>query len=118
MQRVDLKSLIQLIKDNKDFEANLILDEGCVLETEDPKPLVKVLNYLINYLKDLSDRPLEISLDLRPQDFLLSLMVYTDKSDLPDVSDQINEVLKQYKASLENIHNAGQNFQFKLAFSR
>ena len=118
MQRVDLKGLIQLIRENKEFEANLILDEGCIFETEDPKPLVKVLNYLINYLKDLSDRPLEISLDLRPQDFLLSLMAYTDKSDLPSVSDQIDDVLKQYNASLENIHSAGQNFQFKIAFSR
>jgi len=118
MQRVDLKNLIQLIRENKDFEANLILDEGCIFETEDPKPLIKVLNYLINYLKDLSDRPLEISLDLRPQDYLLSLLAYTDKTDLPAVSDQIEGALKQYKASLENIHNKGQNFQFKVAFSR
>ena len=47
--RVDLKQLIMLIKDNKNFEANLILDEGCILMTEDPKPLVKVVNYIINY---------------------------------------------------------------------
>ncbi len=30
--RVDLKQLIMLIKDNKNFEANLILDEGCILK--------------------------------------------------------------------------------------
>jgi hypothetical protein len=118
MQRVDLKSLVQLIKDNKDFEANLILDEGCTIETDDPKPLVKVLNYLINYLKELSDRPIEISLDLRPQDYLLSMLIYTDKSDLPDLSDQISDILNQYKASLEKIHNTGNNFQLKIAFSR
>ena len=46
----DLKQLIYLIKDNKDFDANLILDEGCRIETEDPKPLIKPLNYIINYI--------------------------------------------------------------------
>jgi hypothetical protein len=45
---VDLKSLLFMIKENKNIEANLILDEGCLLETEDVKPLVKVINYLLN----------------------------------------------------------------------
>jgi len=117
MQRIDLKNFIHLIKDNKDFEANLILDEGCILEAEDPKPLVKVINYLINFLKELSDRPLEISLDLRPQDYLLSLMVYTDKSDIPEVSEQLATALKTYKASLEKIHESGKHLQFKVTFS-
>ena len=87
--RVDLKRLILLIKENKDFEANLILDEGCILETSDPKPLVKVINYFINYLNQLSGQPLEISLDLRNHDNLLSFMVYTDKQDLPAVSSEV-----------------------------
>ncbi len=29
----DLKQLIYLIKENKDFDANLILDEGCGIDT-------------------------------------------------------------------------------------
>jgi hypothetical protein len=115
--RVDLKQLIMLIKANKDFEANLILDEGCALMTDDPKPLVKVLNYLINYLGQLSDKALEISLDLRTSDNLLSMMVYTDKTDLPDISGEIEGVLKSYKATLEKIHESGKYVQFKISFA-
>jgi hypothetical protein len=115
--RVDLKQLIMLIKENKNFDANLILDEGCVLMTEDPKPLVKVINYLINYLGQLSDQALEISLDLRSSDNLLSFMVYTDKTDLPSVSAEVDEALKSYKAKLEQIHETGKYVQFKVSFA-
>ena len=115
--RVDLKQLIMLIKDTKNFEANLILDEGCTLMTEDPKPLVKVINYIINYLGQLSDKALEISLDLRTGDHLLSFMVYTDKTDLPAVSLEIDDVLKKYKATLEKIHGTGKYVQIKLSFA-
>ena len=115
--RVDLKRLILLIKENKDFEANLILDEGCVIETDDAKPLIKVINYFINYLNQLSEQPLEISLDLRNNDNLLSFMVYSNKSDLPSVSAEVEEVLKSYKATLEQIHEKGKYVQFKISFT-
>jgi hypothetical protein len=115
--RVDLKQLIMLIKDTKEIEANLILDEGCTLMTDDPKPLVKVINYIINYLGQLSDQALEISLDLRTSDHLLSLMVYTDKTDLPPISTEIDDVLKAYKASLEKIHESGKYIQIKVSFA-
>ena len=115
--RVDLKQLIFMIKENKDFEANLILDEGCILYTEDPKPLVKVVNYIINYLNQISDKPLEISLDLRSHDHLLSLMVYTDKSELPDFSAEVEGALKSYQGSIEKIHETGKYIQFKLSFA-
>jgi len=115
--RVDLKQLIMLIKNNKDFEANLILDEGCTLMTEDPKPLVKVLNYIINYLVQLSDQAMEISLDLRGSDHLLSFMVYTDKAELPAVSSEIDDVLKTYNATMEKIHESGKHVQIKVSFA-
>jgi hypothetical protein len=115
---IDLKRLIHLIKDTKDFNANLILDEGCVFETADPKPLVKVLNYIINYLNQYAKQPLEISLDLRSTDFLLSMMVYTDQQDLPPISDQVESTLKTYRATMEKIHAQGKYLQFKLSFAR
>jgi hypothetical protein len=116
--RVDLKRLIHLIKENKAFEANLILDEGCILETDDAKPLIKVINYFINYLNQLSDRPLEISLDLRTNDNLLSLMVYTDKTEIPPLNTEIDDILKSYNGSMEKIHDKGKYVQFKLSFHR
>ncbi|TFG98164.1 MAG: hypothetical protein E4H13_10145 [Calditrichales bacterium] len=116
--RVDLKRLILLIKENKDFQANLILDEGCVLETADAKPLIKVINYLINYLNQLSEQPVEISLDLRSSDYLLNLMVYTAAAELPAPSGEVENILKSYNASMEKIHESGKYIQFKVSFAR
>ena len=116
-QRIDLKQLLHLIHDNKDFEVNFILDEGCVIMAEDANPLVKVLNYLINYLTPLTSSPLEISLDLRGNDKLLSMMAYTEQSDLPPISDQISSTLADYAATLDKIHENGKYIQFKVSFS-
>jgi len=112
----DLKQLIYLIKDNKDFDANLILDEGCRIETEDPKPLLKSLNYIINYLKQITQSPLEISLDLRDKDYLLSLMAYSDVADLPEISTQLDETLKVYNATKDVVHENGKYIQIKVSF--
>jgi hypothetical protein len=117
-QRIDLKQLLHLIPDNKEFDVNFILDEGCVIYAEDPKPLVKVLNYLINYLTPLTGQPLEISLDLRGNDILMSMMAYCEQSDLPEISDQVEDALKEYNADLNQIHEAGKYIQFKLSFSK
>ena len=114
----DLKQLIYLIKDNKDFDANLILDEGCGIETEDPKPLIKVLNYIINYLNQLTSSPLEISLDLREKDYLLSLMAYSAVTELPEISDQLDETLKNYNASTNIIHEKDKYIQIKVSFMK
>jgi hypothetical protein len=117
-QKVDLKQLILRIKESKDFEANLILNEGCTLYTQDTTPLIKVLNYIINYMNQLTEKPLEISLDMRSSDFLLIVMVYTEKSDLPDLSDQLDGALKDYNATLEKLHEAGKYLQLKLSFAK
>ena len=114
----DLKQLIYLIKDNKDFDANLILDEGCSIDTEDPKPLIKSINYLINYLNQLTQQPLEISLDLRENDYLLSLMAYTGTETLPELNDQLDEALKTYNAVKEMIHEKNKYLQFKVRFTK
>lgn len=114
----DLKQLIYLIKDNKDFEANLILDEGCGIDTEDPKPLIKSLNYVINYLKQIAKAPLEISLDLREKDYLLSLMAYTESAELPEISDQLDESLKLYNATKNVVHEKNKYVQIKINFEK
>jgi hypothetical protein len=116
--RYDLKQLIYLIKDNKDFDANLILDEGCSIATEDPKPLIKSLNYLINYLKQITQQPLEISLDLREKDYLLSLMAYSETAELPAISEQLDEALKSYNANKNVIHEKNKYVQIKLSFTK
>jgi hypothetical protein len=115
---VDLKAFVHLIVDSKDIEADLILDEGCTFETEDPKPLVKVINYVINYLSQSSNSPLAISLDLMPDNYRLSFMAYTDKEELEAFSEQVGDALKDYNAELELKHEKGKYVQIILSFKR
>ena len=115
---IDLKQLLYLIREQKDTEINLNLDEGCVLETEDPKPLVKVLNYLINYLAQLNNQSIEISLDLLPEHYRLSLLAYTVAESLPEISSQLNEALQPYRASLKTDHRSGSYIQLTILFEK
>ncbi len=117
-QRVDLKSLIKFIVDQKELHANLILDEGCLLQISDVKPLVKVLNYLLNYLKQLTDHPLHIGLDLMPDHYLLSMLVYTQANDVPAIPESVKEVLQEYGGRYELQQQTGSFVQIKIYFQR
>ena len=74
--QIDLKLLIQLIDDQKDIETDLILDEGCRITAEDQAPLVKIINYFMNYLHALSNSPLQISLDLMGKVDVIKITAY------------------------------------------
>jgi len=115
---IDLKKLVVLINQGKDMDANLILDEGCIIYAEDPKPLVKVINYFLNYLQPLTTLPLEIGLDLRENEFLLTIMAYTETTDFPEISDRISEVLEEYDARYEVKQDTGTDIQFKILFKK
>ena len=118
MQRIDLKGLIRLIDDQKDIETNLILDEGCVIEAEDQKPLIKILNYIINYLASITDKPLAISLDLMGEGPLMTLMAYTDTLPESPLSPNVAEALKNYNASLMVLDDSGSYVQVKIQFKK
>jgi len=117
MKPINLKQLIQLINDGKDLNTDLCLDEGCFIEAEDPKPLVKVINYVMNYLANLSKEMMSISLDLNGDSVLLNFLVPTTSSELPEINAEVNSVLGAYKASLERKHEAGKYVQIKILFS-
>jgi len=116
--RIDLKSLLLMIKDNKDMEANYCLDEGCTLETEDVKPLVKVINYFLNYMGQVTSQPLEVGLDLRGNDYLMTFMAYSELQEFPAVSDQIDNALSAFNAKFEKVEDPGKYVQLKVHFSR
>ena len=62
-ESIDLRNLILMIKEQKQINANLALEFDCFIEANDVKPLVKVINYAINYITQLTDQPLQISLN-------------------------------------------------------
>ena len=116
---IDLKQLIYLIKENTaDMRANLILDEGCTISAEDPKPLIKILNYLINYLSALTSHPLEISLDLHPDKYTLGLMAFVENVDPPPLSENLQHALEEFKATLEKVHEPGRYLLLKVLFNK
>ena len=113
---IDLKSLLLMIHQAKDINANLCLDEGCRISGSDPTTLVKVLNYFINLLHPLTTLPLEIGLDLKEDGALLTLMAYSETNGAPQVSDNVAGALQEYNASYEMVHQPGVNIQCKIAF--
>ncbi|KAA3614198.1 MAG: hypothetical protein D8M58_18570 [Calditrichaeota bacterium] len=115
---VDLKQLIQLINDQKGLDTNLCLDSGCVIDAEDKNSLIKIINYFLNYLHQLSDKTMEISLDLMGSSILMVLMSFTDKDSLPEISPNLKGALDSFKAKYELVHKAGNYVQIKIEFAK
>jgi len=118
MNYVDLKKLILLIYDSKDINANLNLDEGCRIETGDQKTLVKVINYILNFLKQITSVPLEIGLELHSNESVLNFLAYSEKTKVPEISPNIGEALKQYNAIYATQNEMGKYFQFTIRFKK
>ena len=115
---IDLKQLLFFISDQKELNINLNLDEGCTFEAEDPKPLVKVINYLINYMARLTGQTIEISLDLLPEQFRLSILVYTTAETLPEISNNLQHALDMYRAVLQIHHEKGRYVKISVLFTK
>ena len=115
-ESVDLRNLIMMIKEQKQMEANLALEFDCVIETEDIKPLVKALNYCINYISQLSDQPQQISLNASMSGITIGFTAFSEKTDLPAISPQVNEVLAAYDAHLEQKGEPGKYVQMLISF--
>ncbi len=105
-----------MIKKQKELNANFALEFDCAIETEDPKPLVKVINYIINYLSPLTDRAMEISVNQQMGRIVIGFSVFTDKHELPAFSDQLEGALKPYNAKIEMKHKEGEFIQVLITF--
>ncbi len=106
-----------MIVENKGLQANLILDEGCRLQTTETTPLVKIINYFINFLQQYSSAPLEISLDLLEGKYLLSFVAFSDRMEIDAPSAQLDEALNGYQAAYKLIHEKGRYIQVKIQFN-
>jgi hypothetical protein len=101
---LDLRDAIKMIADSKpEGTVGLSLEFDCKIEAEDPKPLIKVLNYLINFLKQgAPDGDLvQISLNASGDGLLLNFAATTTLAEKPALNSQIPDVLKDYDASIQ-----------------
>jgi hypothetical protein len=72
----------------------------------------------MNYLEQLTEHPLEISLDLLPEEYSLTILAYSDKNELPALSDNLSDALQEYQATLELSHEAGRYVQIRIRFKK
>jgi hypothetical protein len=114
---MDLRDLMMMIKEKKEMNANMSLEFDCSVETDDPSSLIKVINYVINYLTPLTDRAIEISLNAHRGGSMLSFAAFTEADTVPAISDQLEGALEQYNAALEFIHKEGQYVQIIITFN-
>ncbi len=115
---IDLRELILLIKQNKDFAAHLCLDIGCKIEGHDPKPLILTINYIINYLKESGQGEIQIDLDSHNAKHQLVFIIHTDKRDLSAPSDNLKDSLSIFGGTLEWIFEPARFVKFQLVFDR
>jgi hypothetical protein len=117
-EAVDLRDLILMIKDQKEMNANFSLEFDCVVESDDVKSLIKVINYAINYTEQLTDKPQEISLNASMSAITIGFTTFTDQADLPPINPQVNEALVPYNAVLEQKGEPGKYSQLLISFHK
>lgn len=117
-ETIDLRDLIMMIKEKKEMNANLALEFDCRLEVDDYKPLVKVINYAINYISQMTDQPMQISLNAGGSGYLLGFTAFTSHSEFPPVSDQVIEALKSYQATAKVDGEKGKYVKMLLTFQQ
>jgi hypothetical protein len=111
-----LRELIMKIKEQKQMEASLALEFDCLIDVVDVKPLVQVVNYAINYVGKLSEKPQHIALNSSISGITLSFTAHTSETDLPEINPQVTEVLKEFQGSLEQSGEPGSYTQILLRF--
>ena len=117
-ETVDLRELIMMIKEKKeDMNASLALEFDCRLEVEDYKPLVKVINYAINYISQLTDKPVQISLNASGNSHLMGFTAFTNATEFPPLSEQVGEALAPYNATIESDGEAGNYVKILITFN-
>jgi hypothetical protein len=116
METIDLRDLIMMIKEKKEMSANFALEFDCRLEVEDYKPLVKVINYAINYITPLTDQPMQISLNAGGSGYMLGFTAFTSKTEFPPISEQVKEALAPYQATIALSGDAGKYVKLLVQF--
>lgn len=115
---IDLRDLILMIKEQKQMNASVALEFDCLIEVDDVKPLIKVINYAINYVNQLTDQAQQISLNASMRDIVISFTAFTAIPDFPALNPQVNEALVPYNAVLEQRGEVGKYIQLLIRFSK
>ena len=117
-ESVDLRNLLMKINEQKQTNANLALEFDCIVETEDIKPLIKVINYAINYTSQLTDQQIQISLNASMSGITIGITAFMESPELPAINPQVNEALEYYNAGVKQKGEAGKYTQLLISFNK
>ena len=118
-ETVDLRNLLMTINEKKGLNASLALEFECKLEVEDFNTLVKIINYTINYITQLTDQQLQISLNASTRGgYIIAFTASTIKNEFPPISEQVQEALKRYQATIEKKGEEGKYIQLLITFNQ
>ncbi len=113
---IEIGSLLKYIVENKDIKSNLNIDQTCTINAGDPKPLIKIINYLINYLNQISEGVIDISLKDQSDGCLLCFIISTNNNQLPPISNNLNNALKTFNAAMRIVFEEGKYAQILINF--
>jgi len=114
---IDLRNLLMQINEHKQMNAKLALEFDCILETDDVTPLVKVINYAVNYISQLTDQPMQISLNASMSGITIGFTAFTEALVLPELNPKVSEALAVYNAVLEQKGEPGNYTQLLISFN-
>jgi hypothetical protein len=117
-ETIDLRNLMIMIKEKKGIDCTLALEFDCKIEVEDLEPLIKVINYCINYIQQLAKQPMQISLYAGFSEHTLVFTAFTDAADFPAISENVSEALIAYNTTVNFDGEAGKFAQIKLTFHK
>ena len=116
-QLQDLRELLLYISEKKEFDGNLELEHDCKINSSDIKPLVKVINYFINFLENESKETIYITLNKNNENITLVFTQKTAKADMAEISAQVSDALKGYNATLEKTFKENTFIKILITFS-
>jgi len=107
-----------MIKEKKGVECTVALEFDCKIEVKNIEPLVKVINYAINYIGQLANQPMQISLYAGFSEHTLVFTAFTAATEFPPISENVSEALVPYNATINFDGEAGKFAQIKLTFKK
>ncbi len=117
-ETIDLRNLMLMIKEKKGVDCTLALEFDCKIEVENIDPLIKVINYAINYIHQIANQPMQISLYAGFSEHTLVFTAFTGTTDFPSISENVSEALLPYNATISFDGEAGKFAQIKLTFHK
>jgi len=75
-----------------------------------------VINYAINYTSKLTEQQLQISLNASMSGITIGVTAFMESTELPEINQQVNEVLAPYNAIIEQKGELGKYTQLLISF--